>query len=335
MPAPATALVMHPYVREELLHDRHIARLDTLCSLASRSPFPSFDNAPQKTLAKTEILITSWGCPSIDRAVLNQLPKLKLIAHLAGSVKGFVDEYAWRRGVIVTNAVAANAVPVAEYTLAAILFANKRVFQLNRVYREVRENRSPWSREAPDVGNYGKTVGIVGASHIGRLVLRYLQQHDFKLLLYDPYVSPLDARDLGAAKVGLAELASQSDVVSLHAPLLPETRNIFGGRELGLMKDHATLINTARGALVDHAALTQELANGRIFAVLDTTDPEVPTPDSPLYELPNVFLTPHIAGSLGNETQRLAECILEEIGRFVKNVPLQHAVKREELDRLA
>jgi phosphoglycerate dehydrogenase-like enzyme len=235
----------------------------------------------------------------------------------------------------VTNAVAANAVPVAEYTLAAILFANKRVFQLNRAYRKVRENRSPWSREAPDVGNYGKTVGIVGASHVGRLVLRYLQQHDFNLLLYDPYVSPLDARDLGAAKVGLAELASQSDVVSLHAPLLPETRNIFGERELGLMKDHATLINTARGALVDHAALTQELVNGRIFAVLDTTDPEVPTPDSPLYELPNVFLTPHIAGSLGNETQRLAECILEEIGRFVKNVPLQHAVKREELDRLA
>ena len=181
----------------------------------------------------------------------------------------------------------------------------------------------------------GKTVGIVGASHIGRLVLQYLQPHDFKLLLYDPYVSPLDARDLGAAKVGLAELASQSDVVSLHAPLLPETRNIFGGRELSLMKDHATLINTARGGLVDHVALTQELVNGRLFAVLDTTEPEVPVPDSPLYELPNVFLTPHIAGSLGNETQRLADCILEEIGRFVKDVPLQHAVKREELDRLA
>ena len=119
---------MHPFVREELLHDKHIARLDTLCSLASRNPFPSFDNAPQKTLAKTEILITSWGCPNIDRAVLNQLPNLKLIAHLAGSVKGFVDEYAWRRGVKATNAGAANAVPVAEYTLAAILFANKRVF---------------------------------------------------------------------------------------------------------------------------------------------------------------------------------------------------------------
>ena len=335
MPAPATALVMHPFVREELLHDKHIARLETFCSLASPNPFPSFENAPQKTLAKTEILITSWGCPSIDRTVLNQLPKLKLIAHLGGSVKGFVDEYAWRRDIKVTNAVAANAVPVAEYTLAAILFANKRVFQLNQAYRKARENRAPWSREAPDVGNYGKTVGIVGASHIGRLVLQYLQQHDFKLLLYDPYVSPLDARALGAAKVGLAELASQSDVVSLHAPLLPETRNIFGGRELSLMQNHATLINTARGGLVDHAALTQELVNGRLFAVLDTTEPEVPDPDSPLYELPNVFLTPHIAGSLGNETQRLADCILEEIGRFVKNVPLQHAVKREELDRLA
>ena len=139
---------------------------------------------------------------------------------------------------------------MAEYTLAAILFANKRVFQLNQAYLDKRENRAPWTREAPNVGNYQKTVGIVGASSVGRLVIEYLQKHDVKTLVYDPYITPLEARRFGAAKAGLAELLANSDVVSLHAPLLPETRNLIGARELALMKDHSTFINTARGRLV-------------------------------------------------------------------------------------
>ena len=327
-------MVMHPVVRDELLREDHLTRLQSSCSLLSTDPFPSFDDLGAGA-AQIEVIISSWGCPRIDRDVLERFPRLRLIAHLAGSVKGFIDEVAWRRGIKITNAVAANAVPVAEYTLASILFANKRVFQLNRVYRDTRENRSPWTREAPNVGNYRKIVGIVGASSIGRLVLEYLKPHDFKTLLYDPYISPLQARDLGAAKVGLSELLSQADVVSLHAPLLPVTRNLIGARELALMKDHATLINTARGGLVDQDALIHELASGRMFAVIDTTDPDVLPASSPLYDLSNVFLTPHIAGSLGDETQRLADFIVDEIERYTKGIPLRHAVRREELDRLA
>ena len=149
--------------------------------------------------------------------------------------------------------------PVAEYTLAAILFANKRVFQLNQFYRQHKENRAPWTREAPEVGNYHKTVGIVGASHVGRLVIDYLKPFDLRVLLYDPYVTPLAARELGANKVGLSELLSGSDVVSLHAPLLKDTQHMIGARELSLMRDHSTLINTARGGLLDQDALLAEL----------------------------------------------------------------------------
>lgn len=334
MRAQATAMVMHPVVRDELLRDDHVARLQANCSLISSEPFQAFEDLGSAA-NDVAILISSWGCPRIDTKVLDKLPRLRLIAHLAGSVKGFIEESAWRRGIKIINAVSANAVPVAEYTLAAILFANKRVFQLNRVYLEKKENRSPWTREAPNVGNYGKTVGVVGASSVGRLVIDYLQKHDVKPLVYDPYITPLEARAFGAAKVGLAELLANSDVVSLHAPLLPETRNMIGPREFALMKDHTTFINTARGGLVDHVALINELKTGRLFAVLDTTEPEIPPSNSLLYSLPNVFLTPHIAGSLGDETQRLTDYIVDEIERFTRGMPLRNPVRREELARLA
>lgn len=329
-----TALVMHPMVRDELMRDEHIERLDRAVSLVEREPARSFDELGWE-LSRIEVLITSWGCPPVNDVVVERMPRLRLVAHLAGSVKGFLDDVVWRRGVLVTNAVAANAVPVAEYTVAAILFANKRVFQLQRAYTRVRENRAPWDREVPGVGNYRKTVGIVGASHVGRLVMELLRPYDLEVLLYDPYVPPLAARDMRVSKVTLSELLSRADVVSLHAPLLAETRHLLGGPELALMKDGATLINTARGALVEPAALEAELVSGRLFAVLDTTEPEVLPPHSPLYDLPNVFLTPHIAGSLGRETERLADYIVAEVERFTRGVSLKYLVRREQLPRLA
>jgi phosphoglycerate dehydrogenase-like enzyme len=331
---PLTALLMHPVVQEELMRADHLQRLERCVRLVSSEPLRD-KPALQKHAEQLEVLITSWGAPRIDTEIVDCLPRLKLIAHMAGSVKGFIDDVVWRRGILVTNAVAANAVPVAEYTLAAILFANKRVFQLNQFYMEHRENRAPWTREAPNVGNYRKTVGIVGASHVGQLVTERLQPHDLRVLLYDPFVTPLASRRMGASKVGLSELLSQSDVVSLHAPLLPDTRHMIGPRELAMMKDDATLINTARGELVDQDALIESLSAGRLFAVLDTTEPDILPADSILFRLPNVFLTPHIAGSLGGETQRLADCIVDEVERFTRQANLKHLVRREQLPRLA
>jgi phosphoglycerate dehydrogenase-like enzyme len=329
-----TALVMHPVVRDELIRTDHLDRLERAVDLVSREPLRNFGSLGSE-LGRIDVLITSWGCPPVGPEVVERMPKLRLIAHLAGSVKGFLDDVVWRRGILVTNAVAANAVPVAEYTLAAILFANKRVVQLNRAYVQARENRAPWTREAPNVGNYRKTVGIVGASHVGRLVIRHLRQFDFEVLLYDPYVPPLAAREMRVSKVTLSELLGRSDVVSLHAPLLPETRHMLGGRELALMQDGATLINTARGALIEPHALEAELGRGRLFAILDTTEPEVLPESSPLYQLPNVFLTPHIAGSLGRETERLTDYIVAEVERFSRGVSLKYLVLREQLPRLA
>lgn len=325
---------MHPVVLAELMREDHLQRLERCTTLMSREPFPDV-TALADHREHVEVLVTSWGCPRIDGETIEELPRLKLIAHLAGSVKGFLDDAVWRRGIIVCNAVAANAVPVAEYTLAAILFANKKVFRLNQYYTQHRRNNAPWTTEAPDVGNYGKTVGIIGASHVGSLVMRMLKTFDLRVLLYDPYMAPTAARDFGARKVGLSELLSQSDIISVHAPLLPETRHMIGSRELALIRDGATLINTARGALIDQGALEHQLVSGRLDAILDTTDPEVLPASSPLYGLPNVFLTPHIAGSLGKETQRLSDFIVTEVEHFTHGKVLRHVVRREQLPRLA
>ena len=139
----------------------------------------------------------------------------------------------------------------------------------------------------------------------------------------------------GLERVLQIDKLREADVVSLHAPLLASTRGMIDARRLSLMRDGATLVNTARGAIVEGAALERELVSGRMSAVLDTTDPEQLPADSPLYQLPNVFLTPHVAGALGAETERLVECGLDELERYVRGEPLQHGIAREDLERLA
>ncbi|MET9699402.1 hydroxyacid dehydrogenase [Streptomyces sp. NPDC006529] len=276
-------------------------------------------------LDATEVLLTGWGCPPLDAAALERMPRLRAVVHAAGSVKHHVTEACWERGLLVSSAAAANAVPVAEYTLAAILFANKRVLESAHLYRTTRGPIDLLSRY-PAVGNYRRTVGLVGASLIGRRVLELLRPFDLRVLVHDPYADAAELEAMGAESVALDELLSRSDVVSLHAPALPRTRHLLDGPRLALMRDGATLINTARGALVDTAALTEELVSGRLHAVLDHTEPEVLPSASPLFNLPNVLLTPHVAGSLGGELDRLAATAIEELERYARGAGFRYAV---------
>jgi len=332
---PTVVLAMAPALTPDLFSPALRERLEKLASVADPEPLTRFDDArAARLLPRADVLLTGWGCPRIDAAVLDHAPRLRAILHAAGTVKGHVAEDAWARGVRVCSAAAANAVPVAEYTVAAILLAGKRAFRLQRLYRDLRGFRL-WPNEVPPLGNLGRTVGIVGASRIGRLVLERLRPFDFVRLLADPTIDPADARALGAEGVPLDDLLRRADIVSLHAPLLPETHGLLDRRRLGLLRDGAVLINTARGGLVDGDALTEALVAGRIDAVIDTSEPEILPADSPLYELPNVFLTPHIAGAMGAETQRLAALALDELERFTRGEALHHEVLREDLARIA
>jgi phosphoglycerate dehydrogenase-like enzyme len=232
---------------------------------------------------------------------------------------------------VVTNAAVANAVPVAEFTLAQILLAGKSTLRAAQLYIES-QARVDRELEFAHAGNYEKTVGIVGASTIGRLVLAHLRSFDLEVLLYDPTLDEAAAYELGAWKVeDLAELMRASDVVSLHAPVLPSTIGMVGRNELEAMRTGATLVNTARGVLVDQTALREELISGRLNAVLDVTEPEPLPQGDPLYSLPNVLLTPHIAGSMGTELHRMTDHALTEIERFAAGLGPRYPVLREDL----
>ncbi|SPE99715.1 hydroxyacid dehydrogenase [Streptomyces sp. MA5143a] len=291
------------------------------------------DPRVRSVLAGAEVLITGWGCPRIDAAVLDAAPALRAILHAAGSVKGFVTPAVWERDITVSTAADANALPVAEYTLAMILLAGKDV--LGRRDRLRTERKHPGWGLVPGIGNHGRRVGVIGASRIGRRVIDLLRPFDLRVSLTDPYVDEAGAAALGVPLLPLDDLLRTSDIVTVHAPDTPETHRLLGRRELALMPDGAVLINTARGALVDHDALTGELRAGRLCAILDVTDPEPLPADSPLLDLPNAFVTPHLAGSQGNEVARLGLAVTEEAERLAVGTPLAHALDRAVLERTA
>ncbi|MER5911068.1 hydroxyacid dehydrogenase [Streptomyces sp. NPDC001982] len=286
-----------------------------------------------ETLARTEILITGWGCPRLDAAALDAAPKLRAVLHAAGSVKGFTTPEVWRRGITVSSAAAANALPVAEYTLAMILLAGKDVFALRDRLRA--DRTLPYGGIIPGIGNHGRRVGVIGASRIGRRLIELLRPFDLRVSLADPYVDEAEAARLGVPLLPLDDLLRSSDIVTLHAPDTPETRHLLGAREVALMPSGSVLINTARGALLDHDALIAELRAGRLSAVLDVTDPEPLPTDSPLYDLPNAFLTPHLAGSQGNELARLGLAVVEEAERLATGRELAYPVDPAALERTA
>jgi phosphoglycerate dehydrogenase-like enzyme len=333
---PRLAFAMRPQRTGNVFAEEDLRRLAGLCKILRAAPLEDFAcGEAAETLARTEILVTGWGCPRIDADLLARAPNLRLIAHAAGTVKGMVSPEVFAAGITVINAAAANALPVAEFALAAILFANKRVFAFRDRYR--RDRQDGWSSELRDeaIGNFGKTIGIVGASRTGRRLIELLAPFDLDVLLHDPFVEADEAARLGTTWSSLDALVQRSDVVSLHAPSVPATRHMIDGRRLALMKDGATLINTARGAIVDQEALTRELVASRLSAVIDVTEPEILPADSPLYDLPNVLLTPHIAGALGTERNRLGRLVADEVERFVRGESLRFQIDPAELDRQA
>jgi phosphoglycerate dehydrogenase-like enzyme len=166
-------------------------------------------------------------------------------------------------------------------------------------------------------------------------VIPLLEPHRLEVVVSDPYLDATEAARIGVRAVSLDELLATSDVVSLHAPALPETERMIAAPQLASMIDGATLINTARGVLVDHDALTAEVASGRLTAVLDVTDPEPLPPDHPLLHLPGCVVTPHLAGSQGTELGRMAELAVEEVRRFAAGEPALHPVLAADLGRIA
>lgn len=316
----------------DLFDERALARLGRFIELDDE-PLTADLTEPPASARDTEILITGWGAPRFDADMLAHWPNLRAIVHAAGSVKRLVTPDLWACGIRVSSCAQANAYPVAEYTLAMILLSVKRTMESARTFSSTQNLLA--SLPTGRFGAYDVTVGVIGGSRIGRRVIELLRPFDIHCLLYDPFLTDGECRALGAEPVTIADLFSRSDVVTIHAPSLPETRQMVGREQLSLMRDDAVLINTARGALVDTDALVDEVASGRLRAVLDVTDPEPLPSGHPLFSLPGVTLTPHVAGSLGNELRRIGACVVDEIERFVTSDVLAGEVTSPDLAKIA
>ncbi|WP_435126738.1 hydroxyacid dehydrogenase [Actinacidiphila sp. bgisy144] len=282
-------------------------------------------------LRTASLLITGWGAPHLDAGLLGRAPGIEAVIHTAGSVKELVSPVLLDQGVAVSSAASANARPTAEFAVAAMLMAAKRTFSAARGLAA----GLPPAEDTTDSGWYRLTVGLIGASRVGRIVMELLRGYDVRVLVCDPYLNPAQAQALGATLTDLDTLCAGSDVVSVHAPQLPTTTGMLGERQLALIRDGGIVVNTARGALIDTEALTRHCATGRLDAVLDVTEPEPLPPGHLLLHLPNVLVTPHLAGSRGRELRRLGEFAVAEVERHLAGQPLAGAVTPEELPRSA
>jgi phosphoglycerate dehydrogenase-like enzyme len=269
--------------------------------------------APQ--LAPAHILLTGWGTPPLTRTLLDACPNLRYIAHSAGSV-AFIDLHAWRRNILVTNVMPIMGLGVAEFTLTCILSALRR---LDAHLSPALWNTLPFY-QVPKVGFMlrEKTVGLVGLGIIGRQTLDLLRPFGCRILVHDPFLSPSAAHALGVETADLDTLLRSADIVSLHAPGTPATRHLLNRDRLALLRPGSILVNTARGILIDHNALAEIASRGHIAVYLDVIDPEPLPPDHPLRKLPNVILTPHVAGPTTEGWPQMGAAAVADIERFLR-----------------
>ena len=288
----------------------------------------SKDDLGSPDLLEAELIFSTWGmCALSETEISEYLPRLKAVFYAAGPFL--------RKGVKVFSAWQANAIPVIEYTVAQITLANKGFFRLPSIIK------SRGYSEALNVfkhykGNYNTKVGILGDGAIGYGVIERLRKMKLSVYVFSITMNASRAGELGVKLATVDEIFEDCDIISNHLPDNVRTKGIISARLINKMSNYSTFINTGRGAQVDEEALINKLVKDpTITALLDVTDPEPPREESLLYKLPNVFLTPHIAGSAGNEVHRLAEYMIDECERFVNERPLRFEIDEKMLRTMA
>ncbi|MCJ7751696.1 MAG: hydroxyacid dehydrogenase, partial [Armatimonadetes bacterium] len=271
--------------RDRIYSPEVIGEIRRLVKLTDCSETPGDLEARRPALADAEIVLSGWGMMRMDREFLDAAPRLEAVLYGAGSVRGFVTDEFWERNILLTSTYAANAIPVVEYTIAAIVFGLKQSLIASVMTCRERTFTAPETTR----GVYGARIGVIGAGMVGSGVLERLKSYDVTTYCHDPFLSDERARQLATTKLDLDEMFETCDVVTLHAASLPPTEHMITGAHLRSMKDGAVFINTARGRIVKEDEMIEVLREGRIFAFIDVTDPEPPAPDSLLYTLPNVF----------------------------------------------
>ena len=279
-----------------------------------------------------QVIITSWDSPNLTKEYLDVCPDLKAVIHAAGSVKPVVSDEFIARNLRITGSAVAIGEGVAETALGFAISACKGFYTLGNDTKNGlwNENRFSVVKDFYDI-----TVGVISGGFVGRHMVKLLKNFHVNILMYDPILSAEEIENIGAKKVELNELMSQSDVVTIHAPSIPATDNMINKDNLALMKDGSVLINTSRGSVINETELIAELEKGRIFACIDVTNPEPPLEDNRLRTLDNVVLTPHIAGTVTNGLKRIALHVCEELERFVNGEKMRTEINLDDLSKMA
>ncbi|MBQ8389157.1 MAG: hydroxyacid dehydrogenase [Clostridia bacterium] len=313
----------------------------TVCELQT------FTNIEKKVYTKAEVLsepplfsevefiFSTWGMPSFTEEEIKAcFPSLKCVFYGAGTVQKFARPFL-NCGVRVFSAWAANAVPVAEMTVAQIILANKGYFLTSRLFSKG-EYTAARDKFGEIRGNYGETVGIIGAGMIGKLVIQMLKQYNLKVIVFDPFLPDDVAAELGVEKCELDELFERAFAVSNHLANNAQTQGMLNYGHFSRMRENAVFINTGRGAQVVEDDLVRVLRERPdLTALLDVTYPEPPEEDHPFYTLPNCLLTPHIAGSAGDEVARMGEYMLDECRAYLSGEPCHYEVTEKMLETMA
>ncbi|MEI6891183.1 MAG: hydroxyacid dehydrogenase [Pontiella sp.] len=276
-------------------------------------------------LSEVEIIMSGWGGLRLDRELLDLAPQLEAFFYAGGCTKAIVTSAADERDLVICSSIYTNSIPVAEYTFAQIILCLKHAYHATNAYRQ--DFAKSYSMGGAS-GACGGKVGVIGLGRISRLLIGLLEKIDVQVLAYDPGLDAQAMHLLGAQKVSIEEIFAECDVVSLHAPEVPETRGMITGELLKSMKRGASFINTARGSLVREDELVDVFSERKdLFAVLDVTNPEPPEPENGLWLLPNVLLTPHIAGSHGEERIRVGQNMVDDLERYLTGDPLKWQVQ--------
>jgi phosphoglycerate dehydrogenase-like enzyme len=327
------AVLLTAATRAMVLTPENERRLDALANVRWADGPPDTWDLPE-LLEGAVACLTGWGTPRLGDDVLTKAPDLGLVAHSAGSIRNLLPQEAVGTRVTVCQAAALIADSVAEFVIAQILAWQRELHLLDTGLRE----GASWNdlrQRHPGRLLGAQTVGVVGASRTGRAVIRLLKAFGSTILVSDPLLDADEAGTLGVTQADLDTLLAGSDIVTLHAPLLPSTRNLLGARELGHLPDGALLVNSARGGLIDPLALQAELRTGRIRAALDVFPAEPLEADSEWRRMPHTINSPHSAGHTLDSHRRQGEAMVSEIDRFLRKEPLHYAVTVDQVDILA
>tara|TARA_R110002051_G_scaffold238375_2_gene299121 strand:+ start:12676 stop:13680 length:1005 start_codon:yes stop_codon:yes gene_type:complete len=272
----------------------------------------------------TSFIFSTWFMPVFSENELKEyLPELKAVFYAAGTVKYFAESFI-NSGVRVFSSAIANAIPVAEFVTAQILLANKGYFQAQKEYKKPFWRFSFSSARNYSLnkkGNYNAKVGIIGCGAIGAKVVEFLKPYQLKIYVYDPFISDKRISELGIKRAELIDVFKKCDVITNHLPDIVETKGIINWELLSHLNKNATLINTGRGAQIIEKDLARALRKKpNACALLDVTNKEPIRPWSKLLRMKNVFITPHIAGSLSGENVRMVKYMVTAYLNTIKGL---------------